>query len=63
MLACYQYDKIGNDYYVNVGMTIVNGENGNYQALGVGIYAPIPQLQDLRIPRAYTAEGGYGSSC
>jgi len=23
-------DKIGNDYYINIGMT-VNGKNGNYQ--------------------------------
>ena len=52
-------DKIGNDYYINIAMT-VNGENGNYQLWALEYTHQYYQYKDLRIPReTYTAEGGY----
>lgn len=52
-------DKIGNDYYFNVAMT-VNGKNGNYQFWVLEYTHQYRQYKDLRIPQeTYTAEGGY----
>lgn len=52
-------DKIGNDYYMNVGMTI-NGKNGNYQLWALEYTHQYHNYKDLRIPQeTYTAEGGY----
>ena len=53
-------DKIGNDYYINIGMT-VNGKNGNYQLWALEYTQQYHDYKDLRIPQeTYTAEGGYG---
>ena len=52
-------DKIGNDYYINIGMT-VNGKNGNYQIWALEYAHQYHDYKDLRIPQeTYTAEGGY----
>lgn len=52
-------DKIGNDYYFNMTMT-VNGKNGNYQLWALEYAHQYYQYKDLRIPQeTYTAEGGY----
>lgn len=52
-------DKIGNDYYINVTMTI-NAKNGNYKLWGLEYTHQYHQYKDLRIPQeTYTAEGGY----
>lgn len=52
-------DKIGNDYYINVAMT-VNGKNGNYQIWALEYTHQYHDYKDLRIPQeTYTAEGGY----
>jgi len=52
-------DKIGNDYYINIGMT-VNGKNGNYQLWVLEYTHQYHKYKDIRIPQeTYTAEGGY----
>lgn len=52
-------DKIGNDYYFNVAMT-VNGKNSNYQLWALEYTSQYHQYKELRIPQeTYTAEGGY----
>lgn len=52
-------DKIGNDYYVNIGMTI-NGKNGNYQIWALEYTHEYHDYKTLQIPQeTYTAEGGY----
>lgn len=52
-------DKIGNDYYISLGMT-VNGKNGNYQLWALEYTHQYHNYKDLRIPQeTYTAEGGY----
>ena len=52
-------DKIGNDYYISVAMT-VNGKNGNYQLWALEYTHQYQNYKDLRIPQeTYTAEGGY----
>lgn len=52
-------DKIGNDYYINVGMT-VNGKNGNYQLWALEYTHQYHNYKDLHIPQeTYAAEGGY----
>ncbi len=51
-------DKIGNDYYISVAMT-VNGQNGNYQLWALEYTHQYQNYKDLRIPQEiYTAEGG-----
>lgn len=53
-------DKIGNDYYINIGMT-VNGKNGNYQLWALEYTHQYHDYKAIRIPQeTYTAEGGYG---
>lgn len=52
-------NKIGNDYYINIGMT-VNGKNGNYQLWALEYTHQYHDYKDFRIPlETYTAEGGY----
>ena len=52
-------DKIGNDYYINIGMT-VNGKNGNYQLWALEYTHQYHDYKNLSIPQeTYTAEGGY----
>ncbi|CAD0002293.1 conjugal transfer protein TraO [Flavobacterium salmonis] len=52
-------DKIGNDYYLNIGMT-VNGKNGNYLLWALEYTHQYHDYKNLRIPQeTYTAEGGY----
>lgn len=52
-------DKIGSDYYINVGMT-VNGKNGNYQLWALEYTHQYHNYKILRIPQeTFTAEGGY----
>jgi len=52
-------DKIGNDYYINVAMTVY-GKNGNYQLSALEYSHQYYEYKDLRIPQeTYTAEGGY----
>src|SRR4051812_2467333 len=52
-------DKIGNDYYVNVAMT-VNGKNGNYQIWALEYTHQYHSYKELQIPQeTYIAEGGY----
>ncbi len=52
-------DKIGNDYYISVAMT-VNGKNGNYQLWALEYTHQYHDYKDLRIPlETYSAEGGY----
>ena len=52
-------DKIGNDYYISVAMT-VNGKNGNYQLWALEYTHQYHEYKDLRIPQeTYSAEGGY----
>jgi hypothetical protein len=43
-------DKIGNDYYLNIGMT-VNGKNGNYQLWALEYTHQYHDYKDLRIPQ------------
>lgn len=51
-------DKIGNDYYINVAMT-VNGKNGNYQLWALEYTHQYHNYKNLSIPQeTYTAEGG-----
>lgn len=51
--------KIGNDYYLNIGMT-VNGKDGNYQLWALEYTHRYHQYNDVHIPQeTYTAEGGY----
>lgn len=53
------HDKIGNDYNINIGMT-VNAKNGNYQLWALEYTHQYHNYEDLRIPKeTYTAEGGY----
>lgn len=53
------HGKIGNDYYLNIGMT-VNGKNGNYQLWALEYSHQYHDYKGFRIPReTYTAEGGY----
>ena len=52
-------DKIGNDYYLNIGMT-VNGKNGNYQLWALEYTHQYHDYKNVRIPQeTFTAEGGY----
>ncbi|MFZ4860908.1 conjugal transfer protein TraO [Sphingobacterium sp. Mn56C] len=52
-------DKIGNDYYINIGMT-VNGKNGNYQLWALEYTHQYHDYKNLSIPQeTYSAEGGY----
>lgn len=52
-------NKIGNDYYINIGMT-VNGENGNYQVWELEYTHQYHDHKSLQIPyETYTIEGGY----
>lgn len=52
-------DKIGNDYYLNIGLTI-NGKNGNYQLWALAYTHRYHPYKDLHIPQeTYTAQGGY----
>lgn len=52
-------DIIGNDYYINVAMT-VNGKNGNYQLWALEYSKQDYEYKDSNIPQeTYTAEGGY----
>lgn len=52
-------DKIGNDYYFNIGMT-VNGKNGNYQLWAMEYTHRYHEYKDIRIRQeTFTAEGGY----
>lgn len=52
-------DKIGNDYYLNIGMT-VNGKNGNYQLWVLEYTHQYHDYKNVRIPQeTFTAEGGY----
>ena len=52
-------DKIGNDYYINIGMT-VNGKNGNYQLWELEYTHQYHDYKSLQIPyETYTIEGGY----
>ncbi|HLR71110.1 MAG TPA: conjugal transfer protein TraO [Pseudogracilibacillus sp.] len=52
-------DRIGNDYYLNIGMTI-NGKNGNYQLWGLEYTHQYHDYKTIRIPlETYTVEGGY----
>lgn len=52
-------DKIGNDYYINIGMT-VSGKNGNYQIWALEYTHQYHDYKDIRIPQeTYTFEGGY----
>lgn len=52
-------DRIGDDYYINIGMT-VNGKNGNYQLWALEYIHQFHNYKDFSIPvETYTAEGGY----
>jgi hypothetical protein len=52
-------DKIGDDYYLNIGMT-VNGKNGNYQLWALEYTHQYHDYKDIRIPQeTFTAEAGY----
>src|SRR3546814_1155416 len=52
-------NKIGNDYYINIGMT-VNGKNGNYQLWALEYTHQYNDYNDIRIQQeTYTVEGGY----
>lgn len=51
--------KIGNDFYVNIGLTI-NGKSGNYQFWALEYTYQYHNYKDLRIPQeTYITEGGY----
>lgn len=51
--------KIGNDYYINVAMT-VNGKNGNYQLWALEYTHQYHDYKGFHIPQeTYTAECGY----
>lgn len=52
-------DKIGNDYYLNIGLTI-NGKNGNYKLFALEYTHQYYDYKKLQIPlETYTAEGSY----
>lgn len=52
-------DKIGNDYYISLGM-IINGKKGNYQLWALEYSHRYHDYKDISIPQeTYTAEGGY----
>lgn len=52
-------NKIGNDYYINIGMT-VNGKNGNYQIWTLEYTHQYHNYRAFQIPQeTFTAEGGY----
>lgn len=52
-------DKISNDYYINIGMT-VNGKNGNYQLWALEYTHQYDNYKGIRIPQeTYSVEGGY----
>ena len=52
-------DEIGNDYYINVAMTL-NSKNGNYHLWALEYTHQYHSYKELRIPQeTYTAEGGY----
>lgn len=52
-------DKIGNDYYLNIGLTI-NDKNGNYKLLALEYAHQYYDYKELQIPHeTFTAEGGY----
>src|SRR5690625_2528464 len=52
-------DRIGNDYYLNIGMTI-NGKNGNYELWALEYTHQYHNYKTVRIPlESYTVEGGY----
>ncbi|ALU28393.1 MULTISPECIES: conjugal transfer protein TraO [Bacteroidota] len=52
-------DKIGNDYYINLAMT-VNGKNGNYWLWALEYNHEYSNYKELEIPvETYMAEGGY----
>ena len=52
-------EKISNDYYLNIGMTI-NGKNGNYQLWALEYTHQYHAYKEVYIPQeTYTAEGGY----
>lgn len=52
-------NKIGNDYYINLGMT-VNGKNGNYQLWALEYTQQYHAYKNIRIPQeTFTSEGGY----
>lgn len=52
-------NKIGNDYYINLGMTI-NRNNGNYQLWMFEYTRQFQKYENIRIPmQTYNLEGGY----
>ena len=52
-------NKTGNDYYINLGMTI-NGKKGNYQLWVAEYTHRYHSYKEILIPQeTYTAEGGY----
>ena len=52
-------DKIGNDYYINLAMT-VNGKNGNYQLWALEYTHQYHAYKSLQIPyETFSVEGGY----
>ena len=52
-------DKIGNDYYISLGMT-VNGRDGVSRLWALEYTHQYHDYKDLRIPQeTYSAEGGY----
>ena len=42
-------DRIGDDYYINIGMT-VNGKNGNYQLWALEYIHQFHNYKDFSIP-------------
>lgn len=53
------FDKLGNDYYLGVGMT-VNGRNGKYSLWGMQYTHLYHDYKEITIPvETYTGEGGY----
>ncbi len=52
-------DKIRNDYYINLGMTL-NGKNGNYQIWALEYTHQYQEYKSFQIPyETYTVVGGY----
>ena len=52
-------ERIGNDYYINAGLTI-NGRNGNYRIFSLEYMHQYHEYKELHIPlETYLAEGGY----
>lgn len=52
-------DKIGNDYFLNLAMTI-NGKNGNYQILAMEYSHQYHSYKNVNIPsETFSAEMGY----